>query len=793
MKVPARVHCETTRKAREKCATWNILPLRAGEPGNGASQASMRTNALSFAIEPLPATRVLRKFKVALSAACLVVAAHTHAASPPDGVLVIHSNQRPTPAAIVIEDTLRKRVPEALQRPVEIYSEYLDIERFSPDAYIGVGTDFLRQKYNDRNIRVIVSAAPQAVRFAATFRDNALPGVPIVHLALPTDQVERMALPSDVIGRTIDLDPFQTLQLAFRLHPDARRLVFVLGAAERDRIWEQRVRGAVGRLDMHPEVEYLSGLPTSDVLRRLKALKKETIVYTPGYFVDGEGQVATPRTVVEMIAAASAAPVYGPLDTFLGAGIVGGYMAPYEEQAKEAGSLVVRLLNGTAPTAIARTSIKSVPMVDWRAVRRWGIDERMLPADTVIRFREPSGWDRYWREISLGFLVLALQAGLIAALLIERRSRHRMATALEGSQKQMNLAAAAARLSMFVWDVSPDGIPSTPLPRRRIGNPHGPPIAFDQVLETTHPADREHLGRAVRTAAAGGDQFDIEYRVPVPDGSVRWIAARGRAERRRARQVLGVAVDITDRKLAELRAVEDRNALRHMTRVSMLGQLSASIAHQLNQPLAAILGNAEAARKMLGKERVDLVELREICDDIVADNNRAAEVIRRLGALYRRGDMKTERFDLNELIRETLELLRAELLIRHVTPRTDLAPAVPAIDGGRIQLQQVVLNLVLNAADAMTGGDVAKRSLELRTEATGTDVRLYVADNGHGIPESDLKRVFDPFYSTKAGGMGIGLAICRSIVAAHHGSILATNNPEGGTTFSVILPVEAAT
>ena len=141
--------------------------------------------------------------------------------------------------------------------------------------------------------------------------------------------------------------------------------------------------------------------------------------------------------------------------------------------------------------------------------------------------------------------------------------------------------------------------------------------------------------------------------------------------------MLGVAVDITERKLAELRAVEDRNALRHMTRVSMLGQLSASIAHQLNQPLAAILGNAEAARKMLAKERVDLAELREICDDIVADDNRAAEVIRRLGALYRRGDMKTEPLDLNELIRETLDLLRAELLIRHVTPLTDLAPALP--------------------------------------------------------------------------------------------------------------------
>ena len=193
----------------------------------------------------------------------------------------------------------------------------------------------------------------------------------------------------------------------------------------------------------------------------------------------------------------------------------------------------------------------------------------------------------------------------------------------------------------------------------------------------------------MKKALATGEELDVEYRFTEEDGAVRWIAARGRVEKGNGEHVLGVAVDITERKLAELRAVEDRAALRHMTRVSMLGQLSASIAHQLNQPLAAILGNAEAARKMLSRDGVDLAELREICDDIVTEDNRAAEVIRRLGALYKRGDMKMEPLDLNELIRETLDLLRAELLTRHVVPRTDLTPGLSMVDGGRVQLQQV--------------------------------------------------------------------------------------------------------
>jgi signal transduction histidine kinase len=245
------------------------------------------------------------------------------------------------------------------------------------------------------------------------------------------------------------------------------------------------------------------------------------------------------------------------------------------------------------------------------------------------------------------------------------------------------------------------------------------------------------------------------------------------------------------RQAAELQAKEDRAALQHMTRVSMMGQMSASIAHQLNQPLAAILGNAEAARKMLGREPVDLAELREICDDIIAEDNRAAEVIRRLGALFKRGEMRLQPLDLNELVLETLALVRTELLSRAVMPVTDLAADLPAIAGGRVQLQQVLLNLILNAADAMSGIGAADRTVTIRTEAAGTDVRCCVIDHGVGIAQEDLKKVFDAFWSTKPGGMGIGLAICQSIVAAHHGSLMAVNNHGGGSTFFVTLPVRA--
>jgi len=269
---------------------------------------------------------------------------------------------------------------------------------------------------------------------------------------------------------------------------------------------------------------------------------------------------------------------------------------------------------------------------------------------------------------------------------------------------------------------------------------------------------------------------------------VRWIDAHGRAERGRPGRLIGVALDVTERKASELNAAQDRAALRHLSRVSMVGQLSAAIAHQLNQPLAAILGNAEAAQIMLGRDNVDLKELRAIFGDIVAEDVRAAQVIRRLRELYNRGDMTVGPVDLNELVRETLDLLRTELQLRHVTVSTDLDPAPPLLDGGRVQLQQVLMNLILNATDAMSKVDGRDRKLTLRTESLGDEMSLRVIDSGSGISEEYLHRVFDPFWTSKPSGMGMGLAICQSIVAAHRGRMTVSNNVDHGAAFRVTLP-----
>ncbi len=368
---------------------------------------------------------------VALSATLLIFTASAAENTAP-GVLILHSNQRPTPAQVIIDDTLRAVVPQELKRPVHLFSEYLDVEWTSLQTYGLAQAEFLREKYGRRNISVIVADALPALRFEMEFRDRMFPGVPIVYLSVAVDRVDTTALPSDVVGVLEDFDPTPTLQLALRLHPDARRFVLVRGAGELDRLWDTRIRRAVERLEGGLQIEYLSGLSTAEVLRRVGTLPPGTIVFTPGYFVDGAGEVSTPRASAERIAQASAVPVYGAYDTLIGAGIVGGYMSRFEDEAKQAGAIVVRLLNGAAPSEIPSIVATRVPMVDWRQIRRWGVDERLLPADTDVRFREPSPWDRYWREISVGVVILVFQAGLIAALLFERRSRRRTATGAGG-------------------------------------------------------------------------------------------------------------------------------------------------------------------------------------------------------------------------------------------------------------------------------------------------------------------------------------------------------------------------
>jgi signal transduction histidine kinase len=709
-------------------------------------------------------------------------------------VVVLYSDDRFLPANIEADRGLRTAILNAGGGQVELFDEHLDHPHFgaAPDYEQTIST-YLRHKYASLAPAIFVVGGNEALDFVLRNRARLFPRAPVVHMGVDKSFLQsKSALPADVIGIPVEYDAIGTIDQALRWHPLARKLVIVTGSAATDRVWERLLRDKSVRWDGRISVEFLAGLPSAALMPQLAALGRDAVVFTPGYYEDGAGRIMSPRESVEQMATASSAPVYGPFDTFIGAGIVGGRMPIFELIGRQAGTLVTALIAGATPAVLNGPNITPTDLhVDWRQIQRWGIDEAAIPAQAIVHFRDPSLWEAYRTEVIAAVSALLLLAGLSIRLLLERRSLTRASAALKASQQLMTITARAAKLAMWIWNVPNDRISVAPS-QTPFQVSDDSSIQFPDALAVVHPEDRAEINRTVHNALAADREFDLEYRTASRDGEMRWIAVRGRPDHGNQRQWLGIALDITDRKQAQLQAAQDRNALQHLSRVSMLGQMSASIAHQLNQPLTAILANAEAAQVMLRQEPVDLEEVKQICDDIVGQNRRAADVIRRLGALFKRGEMQIQRVDLNAVLSEALDLLHTNLMSDRITVITQLAEGLPSFDGDKIQLQQVLLNLIINAADAMCDTPVVMRRLMIATEATDSEVRVRVTDHGPGIAPKDLKNIFEPFWSAKPAGMGIGLSICQSIVSAHHGAMTVANNPDGGATFLVAFPMPQA-
>ena len=611
---------------------------------------------------------VVQVVATALAFSFLNVICATHAAettTSPGVLFITDSLSRPQPANVVTEETLWRVIAGGLGHPVALYSDWLDLQLLDDFHYAQTTADFLRNKYQERNIGVIVTLNYESLHFVLDNRDRIVPNAPVVYIGVSRDELDRLQVPSDVLGWTVDYDPVPTVGAASRLHPRASRLVLVSGASSWDRAWERRLREAGTKLSLPLRIEHLAGLPTADVLRRLRVLTEDAIVFTPGYSMDGAGRELAPRDSAREMAPVSGAPIYSPFDTFLGTGVVGGYMVTFEDQAKYAGKIVVDLLNGVAPAAIQTGSIPSVFMADWRQLHRWGIPESALPAGSVVLFREPRVWLRYKWQISGVLLALVLQSVLIANLQLERRRR----------------------------------------------------------------------------------------------------------------------------RTAEVESGQRFSEMAHMNRSVALGQLSASIAHEINQPLGAILNNVNTALLLLRTSSPMSNELTEILVDIKRDEQRASDVVTRIRGLLRKSDFELQSIDLNAAVEETLKFVGPDASDKGVALRRELVAGLPPVRADRVQVEQVILNLALNAMDAMRDSPDATRSVTIRTaRASDAEAEVSVADSGTGIQPEALERLFEPFFTTKREGMGLGLAISRTIVEAHGGHIRADNVPEGGAVIRFTIP-----
>jgi len=253
--------------------------------------------------------------------------------------------------------------------------------------------------------------------------------------------------------------------------------------------------------------------------------------------------------------------------------------------------------------------------------------------------------------------------------------------------------------------------------------------------------------------------------------------------------LLSIGEDMTERLRAQRELRQTQRELEHLTRASILGELSSALAHELSQPLAAMLSNAQAARRFLAFEPPDLGEVRDILDDIIRDDQRAGQVVHRLRAMLHKGEVKTETFRLDEAAREVIELLHGELIGQHIALQSELSDSLPAVRAGRVEMQQVIMNLLHNAMRALVARESGARRIVIRAIPRGGTVEMAIEDNGPGIPASALGRIFEPFYTTSDSGLGMGLTICQRIVEAYGGWIGAQNLAIGGARFTFTVPV----
>jgi PAS domain S-box-containing protein len=425
-------------------------------------------------------------------------------------------------------------------------------------------------------------------------------------------------------------------------------------------------------------------------------------------------------------------------------------------------------------------------LVKWSAIRASG-----MPGELEARLRR---FDGEYRWFLFRGVPLRDDHGTIVKWYgssTDIEDRKRAEEELRRSEAKLVEAQRVSQTGSFVWNLFTGERVGSKEFFRILGYDEPRSVTFEMVLDRAHPEDRARVETAIERAARNGEDLDYEHRLLMPDGSVKYVHVVAHSVRDQADQLefIGAVVDVTSTKQAEEKLHKAQMQLAHVMRVTTLGELTASIAHEVNQPLAAIITNAEACLRWLDRETPDLPAARRSVEWVINGGNRASEVIRRVRSLAKKSDIEKVPLDVNDVVKEVIVLVQRELSSHLVSLRTELAPALPTILGDRVQLQQVIINLVMNGIEAMLPITDRPRELVIRSgQDEAHRVLLSVTDCGVGISAENAKRLFDAFFTTKSSGMGMGLSICRSIVEAHEGRLSVLPNQGPGATFQFVLP-----
>jgi len=364
--------------------------------------------------------------------------------------------------------------------------------------------------------------------------------------------------------------------------------------------------------------------------------------------------------------------------------------------------------------------------------------------------------------------------------------------ALREREARISLAAESADLAFWVLYPEQNTAWMSEKARAMYGFTPHEPLTRESFVSRIHPDERAAVQAAFEQARASQQTFEIEHRIVLPYGKTRWVITRGRClwdEHGNVLKIICVTIDLSAQKQSDLQLQVQREELAHLSRIALIGEMTASLGHELNQPLAAIANNAAAARRFFDRGQIDPAILKQLLADIAAASHRAGEVINEIRGMARKGKSTRSPINLNAVIADTLRLVRSDILMRETAVVTDFDSRLPDVEAAPVQIQQVLLNLIINALDAVEALPPAERRMIISTRSLkGESAEVSVRDFGTGLPADGPEKVFDHFFSTKAEGMGMGLTIARSIVEAHAGTLGAESAEGGGARFFFHLP-----
>ena len=625
--------------------------------------------------------------RLRILALSLLVSASASAPAPPatKRILVLQSYRAAMPINSQFLAGIAAGLDLPIGVPVEIDTESLDLSRIHDEEYVRRLVGVYELKYHANPPDLIIAAHMPAARFLLDHRRELFPGIPIVFCSRELPSVDVEQLPPEVTGIRSKHDVAGTVELMSRLHPKMEHIAVILGSSSLDAGWEYDIENAVRPLEPDRKVVWLRGLPLPELINAVRALPPHTAILYVIQLGDRDGNSYVPRKVVQAVSEAANAPVYGLWDTLMGAGIVGGRLISIDQQSIAAGKIARRILLGEAPATIPVVRMERNDVsVDARQLKRWNIDQHLLPEGSHILYRERSLWEQHRDAILLASGLIVLQALWIAVLLW---NRNRLRLAQNSLRKESHLRAQS-----------------------------------------------EEVTRRLQTRLGAADKQ------------------------------------------------------------STLGALAGRIAHEVNQPLIAIKNYAQAARRYVPPDSTTGGKLAELVAEMEGEADRAGTIIRKIRTLLGSGQVDAIPVELDPVLKEVIAVMKSEADGHGCRIDYRVAAPVPVVLADALQVQLVMVNLLRNAMEAAVSYDRnGDESVSITVgETADRMVQVSVADTGPGVPADEVEDIFEPLYSRKEAGMGVGLATCRTIIEAHDGRIWCTPNPAGGAIFHFTIPVAEA-